>query len=92
MLENSSRSPRTQSDDGRRTELTAADESTNSPHATGENSLWQEGGAGTGVKSWKRTVLLWAPIFIAVLSSFLARTWLAGLVSQRHLVDCIDHF
>ena len=67
MLENSSRSPRTQSDDGRRTELTAADESTNSPDATGENSLWQEGGAGTGVEFWKRTVLLWAPIFIAVL-------------------------
>ena len=38
-----------------------------SDDAAGENSLRPEGGAGAGVKSWKHTVWLWAPILIAVL-------------------------
>ena len=67
MLENRSRSPKRQSDDGTRTELTTADEDNNSLDATGENSLWPECGVGTGVKSWKHTVRVWAPILIAAL-------------------------
>ena len=67
MLENRSRSPKRQSDDGTSTELTAADEDNKSLDATGENSLSTEADAGTGVKSWKHTVLLWAPILIPVL-------------------------
>ena len=56
-----------------RTELTAADEDNNSLDATGENPPLPEGGAGTGVKSWKHTVGWWPglPVILMAVLVFL---------------------